>query len=647
MNKNNVYFFQTNIMYGSTTYLPYSAGVIAAYSFADESVSAHYNMGGIFFKREPIDDILPLLDNPAVAAFSNYIWNSEYNRAAARKIKELFPKCVIVFGGHSVGKGSMDSFSFVDFFIRGYGERAFKSLLQALAGNGDFAEIKSISYFDSHGALVHNGDDTRADVEYISPYLSGLFSKIIEDNPDIRFSAILETNRGCPYSCTYCDWCSLKSRIIEIPFDSVIQDIEWMAKNKIEFCYCADANFGILKRDEKIVKRLVEIHRGFGYPKKFRANYAKHNNDTVLQINRELNKYGLSRGVTLSFQSMSDNVLANIGRENMEISRFKELMKLYYDEGIPTYSELILGLPGETYDSFCQGIGELLNAGQHSSIMVYNCELLENSEMETDEYMERFKIRAAVTPVYLRHDAPSGKAQPEYSRSVVSTYSMPTDDWVRANMFAVLVQSCHSMGLLRCFAVYLRCEKGLEYADFYKGLQTFCEESAFSVPGEIYAVIKRHFEDITEGKGRWSYLNPVFGNVSWPYEEAFFLEALLCLDDFYSGVAPYLDKAFAGDKKLEELKRYQSFTVKRPGVRHVTASFTHDFQSYFNEVYKGGYVKLPEKHTAYIARDNLSPLDFAEFAAENVWFGRNEQKMLFTDIDEVSRGGSESGEIHE
>ena len=69
MNKNNVYFFQTNIMYGSTTYLPYSAGVIAAYSFADESVSAHYNMGGIFFKREPIDDILPLLDNPAVAAF--------------------------------------------------------------------------------------------------------------------------------------------------------------------------------------------------------------------------------------------------------------------------------------------------------------------------------------------------------------------------------------------------------------------------------------------------------------------------------------------------------------------------------------------------------------------------------------------------
>ena len=47
------------------------------------------------------------------------------------------------------------------------------------------------------------------DLEIPSPMLSGVFDDIIKNNPDYVFNITLETNRGCPFQCTFCDWGSL------------------------------------------------------------------------------------------------------------------------------------------------------------------------------------------------------------------------------------------------------------------------------------------------------------------------------------------------------------------------------------------------------------------------------------------------------
>ena len=39
---------------------------------------------------------------------------------------------------------------------------------------------------------------------------------------------------------------------------------------------------------------------------------------------------------------------------------FHELQTLYNREGVPTFTELIFALPGETYNSFIDGIDKLL-----------------------------------------------------------------------------------------------------------------------------------------------------------------------------------------------------------------------------------------------------------------------------------------------
>ena len=104
----------------------------------------------------------------------------------------------------------------------------------------------------------------------------------------------------------------------------------------------------------------------------------------MFQICNTLNSVGMDRGATISYQTLSPAALKNIGRENLTLDHFSELLHKYNEAGVATYSELILGFPGETYESFCRGICTLLEQGQHSSLFVYLCELLPNAVMKSD-----------------------------------------------------------------------------------------------------------------------------------------------------------------------------------------------------------------------------------------------------------------------
>ena len=42
--------------------------------------------------------------------------------------------------------------------------------------------------------------------EIPSPFIEGYFDGLVKDNPDERWIGLWETNRGCPFSCTFCDW---------------------------------------------------------------------------------------------------------------------------------------------------------------------------------------------------------------------------------------------------------------------------------------------------------------------------------------------------------------------------------------------------------------------------------------------------------
>lgn len=623
---------QPNSQYGNSIYFPYAAGCLTAYAFKDETVKNEYSFKGFIYKKEDIDKVVKTFENPFFVGFSCYVWNYEYNKKLAEKIKEKYPSCFIAFGGHQVNRES-DVFSaeYVDFITLGEGEEAFKKLLLSLLGKEEKKNVPNL-YYKENGLFLKSEAEINQIPDRVSVYLDGWFDDLVK-NEELQFSAILETNRGCPNKCAFCDWGNIKSRVRHYDLDIVKKEIDWMAKNKIEYCYCADGNFGLFERDMEVVDYLIKTHAETGFPEKFQATYSKTNAETVFEINKRLNEEGICKGATLSFQSMCDEALKNIYRQNMPLESFLKLMTLYNKNNIPTYSELILGLPGETYESFKEGMEKLLECGQHMAINVFNCELLSNSIMNKPDYIRQFKIKSAKTEQHQYHVRPGDKdSVMEYSNIITETSTMPNSDWIQSNIFASFVRAFHNLGLLQCIAIYLYNEKKIKYKDFYCDIIDIAKKGENKYLSWVYNWLYNNYKKVSDGDGSLMSYDPAFGELTWPLDEFVFLKAVEIYDDFYEEITPIVKKYFDDEKLFDDIMKYQKAVVKNPYTKRTVLKMSYDFYDYFKNIYNNSPIKLLKK-------DNTIEIDTSEvadnlpdYAKITIWYGRKGGKNIASNI---------------
>ena len=97
----NVYLSQMSLeLPGSKYYyFPYSVGVVWSYADAIPILHENYQLKGLYFVKEDIDNIVDNMEEPAVLGLSSYIWNTNYNEEVARKVKARWPECKIIVGG--------------------------------------------------------------------------------------------------------------------------------------------------------------------------------------------------------------------------------------------------------------------------------------------------------------------------------------------------------------------------------------------------------------------------------------------------------------------------------------------------------------------------------------------------------------------
>lgn len=623
----NIYFVQVGFGFDGSVYLPYAVGTMIAYCRQDAEINNTYNFKDIIFKREKLENALKKIENPYMVGFSCSVWNMEYNKTLAKLVKEKYPECIVVFGGHSVNENSelLVTEDYIDILMLGEGEETLHSLLLNLS-TGTLHETKNIA-FKKNGETVKTERAYRLDIsKYPSPYLSGTFTEIMKNNPDTDFLAVLETNRGCPYSCSYCDWTAGR-KVRFFPLEKVLAEIEWLSKNKIAYCFCADSNFGMFDRDIQIAEALIEAKKATGYPEVFRPCYEKNSDERVFKICSALNSVGMDKGATMAYQTLFEKALENIGRKNLTMEHFSSLMKKYNQAGIPTYSELILGLPGETKESFCKGICQLYENGQHNSVSVYYCEILPNSEMAQPEYVEKHGVEIMKVGFNHIHSAPQKDEEvKEYSYLVRSTATMSREDWVYANLFSICVQTFHSLGLLRYFAMYLHEEKGIAYYDFYSALLQFILNSKGKL-NSLWSTFKVKYESSFDGD--WNYYDEKFGNVTWFFEEGAFLEFVSRYDEYFEELVEFL-KTFGFDTHFfNELAKYQKEIIRKPDDRKRNIEFKYNFYDYFNDITIGNCANLEKVSTEIMIVPKTEYNAFADYAKETVWFGRRRGATIF------------------
>lgn len=607
-------------------YLPYAVGLLVAYAFSDEIIKKECDFKRFIFTRENTDNAVESLENPSFVGFSNYIWNTQYNLVLAEKIKKKFPECVILFGGHNVPPNNsfLEKYPFIDFLVHGEGEEAFRSvLLELCKDKPDFSEISNISYRSGENECIKNPTETLTKTDYPSPYLTGFFDSIFEENPDMQLDAILETSRGCPRSCAYCDWGCNNQKIKLFPMERILAEIDWMADHNVKFIWGADSNFGAFERDMEIVDYLIAKREQTGCPERLRTNYAMNNPKTVYEISKKLEKYNLSKeGATLSFQSLDPTVLENIGRRNMNMDKFSELLSLYRKDGITTYSELIAGLPGETYESFCKGFGQLLAAGQHRLITVYNCELLPNSPMAAPEYMKKHGIKTAEIPSLLAHIESEDEVV-EKTTYVIGSNTLSTEDWIACHIFACFEESFHHLGILKYIAIYLYYERGIPYEDIYKMVVRYAKKYEESVIHPAYEYLYSYYKAISEEAPIELYSNGLFGDVTWQPKKVPHLATIYRLDEFYWEIKPSLRYLGIEEEIIDELIEFQKVMLKLPFRNNYSVEFKRDWISFYNNALSGNSKPLEEKRIRVSVNNKTHTTNWKDYALEAVWFGAN------------------------
>ncbi len=631
----NIYFVQINDVYAGDRekiYIPYAVGCIEAYCLQNTLIASEYSFQKILYRRQDIDTVVRSMQEPFMVLFSCSVWNTEFNLALAAAVKKAFPACYITFGGHQVSSREdyLQEHPCIDFLVHRGGEEPTAQLLAGLALQSELSQIPNISFRSADGKIYTTPSVPQTGTDYPSPYLTGVFEEILQD--DVDFSILLETNRGCPNNCAYCDWGTLHSAVRLFPMERVLREIDWIVEHKIEYVYCADANFCLFSRDAQIVDYIISCNQKYGYPKFFHVNFTKNRQEFVFDVSTRMIRSGLSKAQTIAFQSMHPQALSHVGRKNLTADHFRRLLKQFAHSGIATYSELILGLPGETYDSFCAGICALLEYGQHFSVNVYPCELLPNSEMGRPEYRKRYRINSTRVPFRLMHSTREDCASTvtEYAEYVTSTYSMRREEWASSLLFATYIQGLHNLGLLRAAAIYLRHACGISYQRFYQSLMDYSASHPTLLLGRLYRRIRALCDGVSRGENEFVATVPDTENILWGFDEMLYLYAYMELDTFFEEIRNWLVEKMSADETLEQLLLYQSRIIKRAGCSEIRIQTAYDFYAYFRQIYLDDPVPLQRAQTTIVVRDTHPVDSFAQYAREIVWYGRNRRETDYT-----------------
>jgi hypothetical protein len=384
-------------------------------------------------------------------------------------------------------------------------------------------DIGSISYVDANGTFHSNPRRPRIiDLDEIpSPMLEGTYEDLMRAVPDQQWLATWETNRGCPFECAFCDWGSATAgKISRYGEQRIYEEIDWLALHGIHHLFVCDANFGMLSRDLDIARRIAESFVKHGSHVALSVQNTKNRTDRSEHIQRIFQQSRVvSFGASVSLQSADATVLKAIKRDNISLDAFDRLQKHYASEGLENYTDLIVGLPGESYESFAEGVGRVIRNGQRNRVAFYECSVLPNAPMATPEYRKAFKIETF--PVRLVHvhqpvECDESEEQ-EAIDMVVSTSSMGREDWVRARVFAYFVELLFFDRVLHVPLILLETEPAFDYR---RVIEAFLDADPLQFP--ILAATRRLFEDHVRSMlaGGPQYIaSPEWLNVWWPPDQ--------------------------------------------------------------------------------------------------------------------------------
>lgn len=571
--------------------------------------------------------LAPYINTPLdVVGLSCYTWNWSIQQSIARHVKQHFPQCLVVAGGPEPDYKNPRFFEDnpqIDVIAVKDGEITFQRILERVIEHGSAACTEDLDLLadvpgcylprarvrsvvpppaesrrlrlhpDPATAHVFTGEAEVPTVFDRSPYIeqTAYYESIRPSLGSGIIGAIWETNRGCPFKCSFCDWGSnTMSKVRRFDDDRIQAEAEWFGRLKVAYITLADANFGILPRDLDTVDLLTAANRRHGFPCYVSYSASKNNPTRTVAIAKKFIQSGLAAAHLLSVQHTDPDVLAATARANISTAKQLEVVKSLMVDQVPIYVQLILGIPGDTYEKWKRCFSDLMEWGVHAYYWVFPYNLLPNAPASDPEFLERWQPVTLQRNLLHNHGLrPRGQFDPHTdtkSRIIVSCKSFTTDDWVRMAAFAAGIRALHNGAITQSVAIYLRCTHGISYASFYERIVDEFLLGTGTAAG-WYADILAHYRDFLAREDAIDFMDiPLTSDADNQVDPSRWLLIHVCrnLDAFFDELQAFLVGAYPEVENLTSVLDYQKQLVIVPDYdrrRGKEFECRHDWVTYF------------------------------------------------------------------
>lgn len=464
---------------------------------------------------------------PQVIGLSQYSWNTQLNIHVATLIKDKHPSCIVVAGGPNQAisierrASNIQRNPVIDLCVMHDGELPMLEIVNRLIKDEELAALKENL---PAGCYCLNNDGCYRESVLPAPRLKSLdvFGPVYADGVYDEFldagqMPFVQTHRGCPFSCTFCT--ASDRYMSEMLFQSpeiFRQDMEYLARRFAGrhdiTLYIANTNLSLFREDFPIAEIIRDMQQQYDWPRYLSVNSGK-DPQKLLEMLSIINFEP-----AIALQTLTPEVLTNIKRKNIPFVDYVKFQNnVLRRTGVPSASEIIMSLPGETKQSFLETIRKVLNSGVQNLVMLtfMNLQGAPTSSVETArQYAHVFRQRV----VPRQYSIINGKKVFDTEEVIIGTKTMPFEDYLelRALYFTITVffNSVEFFPLRRflseqdvdmaewIFAIHARLHEKEDILQLYNAFVRETREELFDTEDELLAFYEdqNHFKELTEGQ---------------------------------------------------------------------------------------------------------------------------------------------------
>jgi len=417
-------------------------GVAYMKAVMDRDDTGHEIDSRLFVYAEKLLDAIKA-DPPDVLMLSNYVWNESLSHFFFRAAKAINPHLLTVLGGPNISLeperqlAYLEKFPQLDVYALGEGDFLAHHIVRTYMDAGlsisrlGAIGLPSATFRNPEGqAAIDETKPRHKQVEDVpSPWLTGIQDEFF----DGKLAPMIETNRGCPFTCTFCvQGTKYYSKIHNFSVDRIKEEITYIAQRikthspNMGTLRIADSNYGMYERDIDISGHIGQMQRDYGWPTFIDATTGKNKPERII---KSVEKVGGALVLYQAVQSLDEEVLRKVKRESIKLEAYKTLEVHMRGRGLRSVSDLILGLPGESLQSHLRGLHSLLDSNIHQ-MHNFQAMMLKGAELESLESRELFKFDTRFRVLPKNYGVFENEKVFDVEEIIVATDTLSFDDYI-------------------------------------------------------------------------------------------------------------------------------------------------------------------------------------------------------------------------